>query len=180
MKKITTLLVFFSINVFLYAQTSKEVLQSNTELFSLKSGTLIEKTFIDIGKQNKITFQVLKINNLLSGDSLSALRLETEVMESAYSTDTKVAILDKDELDGLISSIAKVLTSILPNTRENYTEVIFRSRSGFEFGSYYEPSKESWRCFFKLKQFDSRSSIYFGNRDLVDILSIIKSAKTKM
>lgn len=181
MKKIThTFFCLFLFSTSLFSQNAKETQQSNTEVFSSKSGTLIEKSFIDVGKQNKITFQVLKIRSLLNGDSLSALRLETEVMESAYSTDTKVAILDRDEIDGLIASIRKVLIDILPSPREHYTEVIFKSRSGFEFGAYFDPTKESWKCYFQLKRFDSKSSVFFGNKDLATMLNVIEAAKTKL
>ena len=93
----------FSLQIFAQAPT-KEKEQSNAEAFSAKAGTLMQKEFVEIGTVKKAKVQVLYYTDLISNIKKSALKFEYDVV-SSYSTDTKVAILDVDEIDGLMKSI---------------------------------------------------------------------------
>ena len=89
----------FSLQI--YAQTpAKEKEQSNAEAFSAKAGTLMQKEFVEIGTIKKAKVQVLYYTDLISNTKTNALKFEYDVV-SSYSTDTKVAILDVDEIDVL-------------------------------------------------------------------------------
>src|ERR1051326_7279912 len=70
--------------------------QSNIEKFSAKSGTLIEKQFVDIGSLKQVKVQLLIITDMIVGSKVSGVRLEY-VASSRYSSDTKVTFLRSEE-----------------------------------------------------------------------------------
>lgn len=152
--KIIFILFVFNIS---FAQEKINVL-SNAEIFSSQAGTLIEKEFLDIGRINKTTeIKILKITDMISGDSIKSLRITTDVTGS-YSTETKIAQLDSDEIDGLIKSLIIIKENVFNTNASNYTEITFKSRSGFEAGCYW--SKMNGKHIFKLK--NMTENLWFG------------------
>ena len=166
----------FSLQI--YAQApAKEKEQSNAEAFSAKAGTLMQKEFIEIGTVKKAKVQVLYYTDLISNIKKSALKFEYDVI-SSYSTDTKVAILDVDEIDGLMKSIKLMQDKVMLTVPVNYTEVYYRSRGGFEGGCF--TSKAAWSCYLKLEKYDSKSYVWLESADLTTLYGLLEQAKTKM
>lgn len=171
-------MLFAAFTIHLNAQSpSKEKDQSNAEIFSAKSGTLIQKEFIDVDKIKSCEIQILHFTDLITGTKQSGLKFSMDVA-SSYSTDTKSALLDADEIDGLIKSIKLIDEKVLATTPSNYTEVYYRSRSGFEAGCYM--SKGSWSCYLKLERFDSKSYVWLKPEELKNLLIILQQAKQKI
>lgn len=171
-------LLFTLITLTVFGQAPKtEKNTSNAEKFSERSGTLIQQEFIDIGLIKKCKVKVVRLNDLISTQKSSALRFEQDVA-STYSSDTKIAVLDSDEIDGLIKSLKIIQDNIYPNTPANYTEVSFRSRSGFEAGCYY--GKNGWSLYMKLERFDSKSYVFLEKNDLPTLLDLLAQAKAKL
>jgi hypothetical protein len=179
MKKIITLTIALLMTIFAYSQEKVEKQTTQAEQFSATAGTLIEKQFIDIGKVKGITVQVMKFKDLNNGTSQSALRFEYEY-KSSYSSDTKVSVLDLDEIDGLIKSITNLNTTVFSSTRNVYTEVTFISRTGFKAGAYYDVDRAKWVTFVKLEKFDSNSQVFLTTEDFATLLTLVEQAKTKM
>ncbi len=174
-----TLMMCLVMNFSFGQSLGKEKQLSNAEIFSAKAGTLIEKQFIDVGTCSSIEVKILKLKDLNDGSEFSSLRLEYESV-SSYSTSKKIAALDKDEIDGLIKSIKNLQTNVFTSTRDVYTEVAFKSRTGFECGAYYDIKKSSWRAYIQLEKYDSKSSIFLGVEELSKFLSLVEQAKLKM
>ncbi len=179
MKKLTTLFLAILIACVTFGQETKEKQLSNADQFSAKAGTLIEKQFIDIGIVKGVEVKVLKLKDLNDGTMRTALRLEYEY-KSSYTSDTKIASLDSDEIDGLIKSINNLQANVFTSTRETYTEVTFKSRTGFEAGAYYDIDKGKWTAYIQLEKYDSKSSVFMNTEDFVTLLSLIEKAKSKM
>lgn len=180
MKKFTLILALTALTSFTFAQQvakAKEQEVSNAEKFSERAGSLVQKEFIDIGSLKKCDIQVATFTDLISGQKSSAVRFEYEY-KSSYSSDTKVALLDEDEIDGLMKSIKIIQDKVLPTTATNYTEVNFRSRSGFAAGCFSK--KESWTTFMKLEKFDSNSYVFMDKEDLTSLLNLLQQAKAKL
>jgi len=97
---------------------------------------------------------------------------------SRYSTDSKIAFLDQDEVDGLIRSINILKSKILNTTRDSYTEVVIGSRSGFEAGGYFEGGK--WTTFIKLERFDKESYVFMKPEDFDRLLELLQLAKQRL
>ena len=161
-----------------YGQTdTKEKEISNAEKFSSKAGTLIQKEFIDVGTINKTVVQVIHYSDLISNETVSSVRFEYEVV-SSYSTDTKIASLDADEIDGLIKSIRMMQEKVFAMTPTNYTEVTYRSRGGFEAGCYW--SKGDWATYLKLEKYDEKSYVFLKKDDFPALLALLEKAKTML
>lgn len=156
---------------------SKEKEQSNAEIFSAKSGALMQKEFIDLDKVKSCEIQVIHFTDLISGSKESGLKFSMDVA-SSYSTDTKSAMLDSDEIEGLMKSIKLIQEKVLVTTPSTYTEVYYRSRSGFEAGCF--TSKGSWSCYLKLERYDSKSYVWINAEELSNLYTILEQAKLKM
>lgn len=156
---------------------AKEKEQSNAEVFSSKAGTLMQKEFVEIGTLKKAKVQVLYYTDLISNMKKSALKFELEVA-STYSTDTKVAVLDVDEIDGLMKSIKLMQDKVMVTVPANYTEVYYRSRGGFEGGCF--TSKGAWSSYLKLERFDGKSYVWLEAADLTTLYGLLEQAKAKM
>jgi len=178
MKKLLVVLISIMAFTVSYGQTdTKEKELSNAEKFSSKSGTLIEKEFVDVGTLKKAEIKVIHYTDLISNESVSALRFEYEVAGS-YSSDTKIASLDADEIDGLIKSIKMMQESVFTSTPTYYTEVTYKSRSGFEAGCYW--SKGDWSTYLKLEKYDGKSYVFLKKDDFPELLTLLEKAKTLM
>lgn len=153
-----------------FGQTKEKLTQA--EEFGAQAGTLIEKQFIDIGKVKGVKVRVNIFKDLNSGISESALRFEY--------LDTKIATLDTDEIDGLIKSIKNLLTNVFPTTREIYTEITYRSKSGFEAGAYYSIEKGKWITYLQIEGWDRGSMVFLTPEDFSTLLELLEQAKLKM
>jgi hypothetical protein len=178
MKKFILLLALITLTIQSKSQnSSKEKELSNAEIFSAKSGALMQKEFIDLDKLKSCEIQVLHFTDLISGSKESGLKFSLEV-SSSYSTDTKSAMLDADEIDGLMKSIKLIQDKVLNTNPPTYTEVYYRSRSGFEAGCF--TSKGAWSCYLKLEKYDSKSYVWINTEELIKLYNILEQAKPKM
>ncbi len=160
----------------LFGQTKEQEL-SNAEKFSAKAGSLIQKEFIDIGVVKDAKIKVIQYTDLITLTKQSALKFEY-VSVGKYTSDTKAAILDADEIDGLIKSIKIIQEKIFPSVVSTYTEVSFKSRGGFEAGCFW--SKGSWDTYMKLEKFDKDSYVFLKKEDFPTLLNLLELAKTKL
>lgn len=176
--KFTITTAVFLVSLQLFAQTpAKEKELSNAEVFSAKAGALMQKEFVEIGTIKKAKIQVLYYTDLISNTKTNALKFEYDVA-STYSTDTKVAILDVDEIDGLMKSIKLMQDNVMLTIPANYTEVYYRSRGGFECGCF--TSKGAWSCYLKLEKYDGKSYVWLESADLTVVYGFLEQANAKM
>lgn len=181
---ICLLMLFFSIAVLAqYKPIEKD--QSNIEKFSSKSGTLIEKRFVDIGKINGVTFksfvvveiQVLFLTDMINTGKAVGVRFEFQ-MDSSNSGDTQIAFLDQDEVDGLIKSINIIKTKVFLTKPVDYTEVIFTSRSGFSLACYKDNA--NWGLSMKAEKYDRDSNVLLKTEALDTLLDLLQKARQKI
>jgi hypothetical protein len=114
---------------------------------------------------------------MIATTKVSGVRLEYTAT-TRYSSDDKVTFLDADEVDGLIKSLSILKTRILNSTRDNYTEIVFRSRSGFEAGGYFSDNK--WTTFVKLERFDKDSYVFMKPEDFESLFALLQQAKPRL
>lgn len=176
MKKTILLFAFIATTLVSFGQTKDQEL-SNAEKFSAKAGSLIQKEFLDIGTVKGAKIMVVQYTDLITATKQSALKFEYESV-GKYTSDTKAAVLDADEIDGLIKSIKIIQEKIFPSTATNYTEVSFKSRGGFEAGCYW--SKESWSTYIKLEKYDKDSYVFLNKDDFPALLALLEQAKAKL
>lgn len=174
MKIIIILISVLTVNLS-YGQTkTTEKELSNAQKFSSKAGTLIQKEFLEVGTIKKALIKVIHYKDLISLDSVSSVKFEYEVV-GKYSSDTKAASLDADEIDGLIKSMKMMQEKVFIATPLNYTEVTYKSRGGFEAGCYW--SKGDWSTYLKLEKFDGKSYVFLKKEDFPELLTLLEKAK---
>lgn len=171
---ITTLLCLASINYAIAQGKTKDSNLSNAEVFSSKAGTLIQKEFVNVGSIKKAEIQVIHYTDMISYESISSVQLEYET-GGTYS-DTKIASLDSDEIDGLLKSISIMQESVFSTSPTNYTEVTYKSRGGFQAGCYW--SDKSWSTYIKLEEHDSKSYVFLKKSDFPTLVSLLAKAKS--
>lgn len=151
---------------------------SNADIFVNQSGVLIEKQFWYLGSVKGIEINVLKIYDLNTKKLMNCVRMQVDIQNTYGSGKTeRIRTLDPDEVDGLIGLIKKLESDIFPTQREHYTEVLFRCRSGFIAGAYYE--NNLWKPFL---YFDTvgKSSLFLTHAELSNFLYFLEEAKKKM
>jgi len=177
MKKLFIIIALFIGLSSTFGQTEAKTALSNAEKFSEKSGVLIKKEFADIGEVKDLEIKVVHYTDLISKNSVSSVRLEKEVV-GKYSTDTKIASLDSDEIDGLIKSIKLIQEQIFNSVPTEYTEVSFKSRGGFEAGCFW--SKGKWSTYLKIKKYDSKSYVFLDQSDFQILLELLTKSQEQL
>ena len=157
-------------------EASKEKLETKATSFSARSGTLIQKVYTEVGSIGKAEVKVVHYTDMISLDKISSVRFELEVA-TKYSTDTKIASLDADELDGLLKSIKIIQDRILSVTPSGYTEVTYKSRGGFQAGCYWSENASTWMPYMKLEKYDGKSYVLLSDGDIPTLISLIEKAK---
>jgi len=153
--------------------------QSNAETFSKRSGTLISTQFVEIGQVKQASISIVLYKDLMSGQEEKAIRFEYEYHDG-YSDypDTKVGVLDRDELEGLIKSINIMRNNVFTTSPSHYTEVNFTSRSGFRAGCF--SGHDGWSFYIKLSEYDSNSTVWLKKEDTATILDVLTRTKERL
>jgi hypothetical protein len=163
------------------AETKQQIQElrekSNLEKFSTRSGALLEKQFIYLGRLPGVDVKVLQITDLLTKASISGVRIEQFVSRS-HGSGTNIAFLDQDEVDVAIRAIKHIQQNVMTSQRSSYTEVGYSSRGGFQIGCYY--SGGTWQPYVQVDRYDRDSMFLFSIRDLSDLLAFLEGAKLKL
>ena len=176
MKMLASLLLMLCLyNVSTAQDDAEKPTLSKAEEFSSQSGTLIHIEFVEVGTVRLIKFRVLKIKDLITGKNTTALR-----MDYPYANDDQVTTLDSDEMDGFIKTIKAFQNDIFNTKPKNYTEITFRSRTGFEAGAYFSVDKEKWVGYFKIEDFIRSPTIFLTREHYAEVLEVLEKAKKMM
>jgi hypothetical protein len=161
----------------LLASTQSADTISLSESFSARAGSVVERQFYDIGKVKGITVQMVKHKDLVTQESISSLRFEY-VDVKTYTSSTKISVLDADEVDGAIKALSAILQAVYYSKRDVYTEIIYRSRTRFESGAYFDPKKDDWVSFVSLGR--PANTIPMTKEELSKVLAFLELGKQKM
>ena len=176
MKKIFITIAFSFISLIINAQ-SKDITQSNAEIFSEKPGALIQKEIVDIGIIKKCKIQVVHFTDLISTTGISAIKFEYE-LTSANSIDSKSTYIDTDEIEGLLKSLKIIQEKINSLKPANYTEIYFRSRGGLETGCI--TGNGGWTTYLIIQKIDDDRYIWITIADLKTLYTLLEQAKDKL
>jgi len=176
MKKIVLIAVVLLSFRGVYAQTAElpaeeaDLYSTRAEKFSDSTGALIQKEYIRVGNILDCVIDVVHYTDLVNGTKVSALRFSDAL--------GKVAILDEDEIGALVISMKIIRDTVLVSAPSHYTETFFRSRCGFEAGSYYD--KGVWKSYLKLRRHDNNSYTFMKKGDFDIFLKILGNARAKI
>jgi hypothetical protein len=151
---------------------------SEIEKFAAKPDILIEKQYAESGNIDAVEMTTVKYTDLNTDQSILGIRFEYQYDKNVI-TQTKIAYLDADEIDKLVNALKRMQTSVFNSTREAYTEVSFRSRSGLVFGAYYSPDKKQWAAFIQLNYLDNKTTVFLRTEDFEYYQKLLLDAKVK-
>ena len=156
MKRIAITLLL--VPIFVFGQQVKDTAKkdgvTNIERFSERSGTLIQREFIDVGSIASSGFlgsaYRCEVQLFITTDLINKITSKGVRFEYHYSggKDTRLGYLDADEIDETMKAIKIIQTEILNKKVDNYTEVFFSSRGGFSFGCNSKMQK--WEIYMDL------------------------------
>lgn len=138
LKKVAFLTLALTQGVF-YSQTKEGI---KTEQLSNLPNGLVEKTFTDVGKVKDIKIVIMAVKNLNANTTKNVLRIEGET-KSALTSETKIALIDYDEIEGLVKAMNSVNSSFSNVTKSGYTEISYETKKGFEVGCGFVLDKGS-------------------------------------
>ncbi len=173
------LAIAFCLSLISFGQDVAKDAKSKAQEFSSGSGKLIEKEWSRIGEVKEMKISAVRYRDLITTNSVSAMRFEMEV-KGKYTADTKIAEVDKDEIDGLQKSLEIIKKEITTTKRERYTEIVFTSRTGFQAGCYYEDQRGTWSVFVKIERFDKDSYIFMSPEDLDSLILLVNQAAAQI
>lgn len=181
--KYTIIALLISLCHIIHAQEkiAEQNSKSKIETQFLTKGKLIKKEFIPLGviqsKYTSIDVAILKLEDLTTGVKIFGVKVSFEA-SSSYSSSTKSAFIDRDEINDVIITLKKMNENIINTTPSNYTEVIYVCRSGYEIGVYYDKSKK-WVAYMKLEEYDSNSDLFLETDALLTFQILLQQAQTK-
>lgn len=150
--------------------------KSKSEEFDSAQGTLIEKQYISLGIFDEIDVRLVKMKNLFTNETCSAVRFEY-----LYSKDiqkqTKLGYIDADEVDNLIVAIKQLQTSVFNQEYLFNTEITFKCRSGLIMGCFFNKDTKRWITYLQLKKDDPKSTVEIENDNFEYFKSLLEKAK---
>jgi hypothetical protein len=146
-------------------------LYSNAEKFSDSAGRLIQAVYSGSGHILECYIQVVHYTDMINGTRRNALRF--------FNAQNKNAYLDEDEIGALSLSMHMIHDKILPIPPTDVTEVIYKSRSGFQAGCYTD-NKNQWQPYLRLKRRDNTTFVLMKKADFDVFLQILDNVKAKI
>lgn len=148
--------------------------KSKSVEFLKADGTFLLKEFYDLEKIKGVECQVLIMTNIVTGEKMGCLRLETHY-KSQYTSDNYVGTLDSDELDACIQSLEYIKSTLLLSSPDVYTEAEYKTNDGVKFGAYFNKGK--WIAYVYTKGYTSRSAEFLGADNITSFISVMNQAK---
>lgn len=166
------------------AISAQEETTSKIKEFQSQKGVLIVKEFFDIGSVkgqygSDLELSIVRITNPNGNVSLKGLKLSS-TKKSSYTSDEKIAFLDEDEVDALISALQymiQVQEQIGSDKNKPYTEYIFSAKDSFNIG--FLISKGEYTAFSSVGSIGAITAV-FKYSDLNAVLAKAQAAKSKL
>lgn len=172
MIRLFALLILLFISSVVFAQKDS-LAKSLIEDLSNKSGTLFRKEYSPLKKISNIELNILTVTDLLHPENppSKGIRFEYHGTYNEY-----IAFIDSDELDALIASLEYMIPIVIEDTLpHNYTELIYKSRSGFNVGCFY--TKGEWQPFSKIVSYSDKSFVPLEKTSFGQLYETLKYAK---
>jgi len=145
------------------------------EKFSNKSGNLYKREFIDLKTFSGVKVQVLRITDLLNKPikTVTGIKFTYDGQYISYN-----AFIDADEISNLMASMEFMINHVYTDsTIENYTEVNYKTRDGFQVGYYF--SRKQWIPYIQLESYTIKSLVTLDQSQFTQLYGIFKISHDK-
>lgn len=173
----------------LFAKSQVDVLRereekrnfSEYEKLDKLSGTSIQKTYNRIYKDRDFKIEVVTSKNIITNETYSGLIIELNYVLDYWTKPFAISrkvVLDKYEVEKLLSTYEYIIDNILNTVPRDYTEVSFNSLTSFRSGVFWDNGY--WRGYFQIRDYDDRSFYSMPKSEFIKLYNDIKSAYSKM
>lgn len=159
--------------------SSRQLIKTNIEKISLKTGAIIKKEFFNYNTIKGLRIDLVRLTDIEKDLITSGLRFEATIGSGIYSSPSYyTAFVDKEELDGLVKFFDFI--SSLSEVPQTYTEYKYATKGDFYAFAYIEPkdSKE-WTYGLNLT-YSSKSSVWLKKKDLPQFVDAIKRIRVDL
>ena len=149
------------------------------------TGYLLKKEVIPAGSMRGYNFDVMKVSNLETFQSVSGIRITQDFAAGVLSKQpiSIKSYLDFKEVDGLITTLIYMRTIVKSQGfPENYTEIYFNSLSDAQlvlFISQSQPGVKRWGLAFQINTNVGKSFTNLYINDIDSLITLLEAAKKK-
>jgi hypothetical protein len=159
------------------AQTGSTSVQSPSEMFAARKGTILEKRFDEVGKVGFLNIQIEYITDLTTNDKLQCIRFDVQLANNATGPS---ALLDTNEVNEVISFIKYISSNVInrPPVDPN-TEISFTSKYNIQVGCFWQGSN-GWTLFIRTDSQSPSTETDILQGDVSALLKTMRLAKAQI
>jgi hypothetical protein len=173
-----------------YAQTDSLIIpaaknQTLLEETLNSTGYLLKKEVKPVGSLRGYNFDVLKVSNLETFQTVSGVRI-TQDFGAGVMSKQPISIksyLDSKEVDGLLTTLNYMRTIVkMQSFPENYTEILFNSLAGAQlvlFISQPQPGVKRWGLAFQINTNVAKTFTNLYINDIDSLIALLEDANKK-
>jgi hypothetical protein len=173
------LLLYLAVPALAQKEEARE--PNHSEALSNRTGTLLQEEMIYTGGTEKFAIEAIKVTDLLTGESSRMLLLvHNRPGPIMGSSRIKTAAIEGQEIDDLAKALRYMIDVVFKTSPHRYTEVNFKSRSGFEVGAEFDQKRHHWMPYMKFRKGERVDRVYFNYSELAKALDTIELARAKL
>ena len=176
MKKIV--LIFCLTSIILMSEGNAQMATGDTPLW-LKSGTLLQKELIEVGKVKNLYLSVVMFKDVNTEARDTVLQILNREINDGKIYEY-YHLLKYDEINQLVNAMQTVQDKILKTQVKNKTEYYFKSKTGLLFQCIWEENDRKWTLYMELDNEEHKSYVTLDKDDLKTLIIKINEAKRKI
>lgn len=174
MKKLFLLFaILLSYSLGSYAQSSTEQKSdSKVVAFKDRSGSLMKEEIYNVGKFNRVNYDVMIYTDLLNNEKLGSLRVTTTDSRYLY-----YGYLDSDEIESALKTLTYIQNNVLSTTPSVETKIEYNSRDKVRIGVSGKANAK-WSVYIYAHSYDKDTKTSFSSDDISKMIGAMEQAKT--
>ena len=174
MKKLILLFsILVSYSVGSFAQSSSDQKsESKVVAFKDRSGSLMKEEIYNVGKFNRVNYDVIIYTDLLNKEKVGSLRVTTSDTRYLY-----YGYLDSDEIDSALKTLNYIQENVLSSTPSVDTKIEYNSRDKVRIGVSANANK-NWTVYIYAHSYDKDTKTSFSADDISKMISAMEQAQS--
>lgn len=145
---------------------------SKTIAFRDRSGSLMKEEIFNVGKFNRVNYDVMIYTDLIKNEKVGSLRVTTSDSRYLY-----YGYLDSDEIDATLKTLSYIKDNVLSTVPSTDTKIEYNSRDKVRIGVSAEANGK-WVVYIYAHSYDKDTRTTFSSNDLAKMIDAITQAQT--
>lgn len=151
--------------------TSDKKSDSKTIAFRDRSGSLIKEEIFNVGKFNRVNYDVMIYTDLIKNEKVGSLRVTTSDSRYLY-----YGYLDSDEIDAALKTLTYIKDNVLTTSPTTDTKIEYNSRDKVRIGVSAETNGK-WVVYIFAHSYDKDTKTTFSSNDLQKMIEAMSQAQ---